>query len=62
MRPIKKRNKGRQVWMDAPPYLNSNESVANQVTVRSELRFLRLEASSPALRDTETYFPVRGPD
>ena len=49
--------------MDAPPYLCSSESVSNseldQVTVRSELRFLRLEASSPALNNTEAYFPMR---
>lgn len=49
--------------MGTPPYLYSSESVSNseldQVTVRPELRFLRLEASSPALSDTEAYFPMR---
>ena len=27
--------------------------------MRAGLRFLRLEASSPALRDTEAYFPMK---
>ena len=45
-----------------PTYLYSSESVPNsepnQAMVRSELRLLRLEASSPALSDTEAYFPM----
>lgn len=50
------------VWIDTPPYFYSSEPVSdsevNQISVWSELRFLRLEASSPALRETEAYLPI----
>lgn len=58
-------DQGKRVWTVPPLYLYSSEpaepnSELVQVTVWPELRFLRLEASSPALKDTDTYLPMRG--
>ena len=49
--------------MDMLLYPSSSESTPNSELdqdLRSELRLLRLEASSPALRDIETYLPPSG--
>ena len=55
----KKRNERRWLRIDTPCYLYSIESTPNSELDQVIVRFLRLEASSPALRDTETYLPVR---